>query len=51
VCKKCYDYKLALENYYGVINPFVSGKKSWHLFELDRLNILAIRISFASNSE
>ena len=33
ICKKCYDDKMALENYYGIINPFVTGKKSWHIFD------------------
>jgi hypothetical protein len=28
VCKKCYDDKKVLENYYDVINSLVAGKKS-----------------------
>ena len=28
ICKKCYDDEGALENYYDVINSFVTGKKS-----------------------
>jgi len=28
ICKKCYEDTGALENYYNVINSFVTGKKS-----------------------
>lgn len=27
ICKKCYDDKRALQNYYNAINTFVTGKK------------------------
>lgn len=27
ICKKCYNDGTALENYYTVINPFISGKR------------------------
>lgn len=52
VCKKCYDDKKALENYYDVINSLVAGKKSWLIFSvLSELLMISIIIEIPPSYE